>query len=35
MLVAVQWWPPDVPFDMEDMATVAKVLKEQQAERRR
>jgi len=28
-LVAVHWWPPDVPFDTDDLATVAKVLKEQ------
>jgi len=34
MLVALSWWPPNVEFDLDDLATVAKVLKEQ-AERRR
>lgn len=28
MLVAVGWWPPEIPFDTQDLETVIEVLKE-------
>jgi hypothetical protein len=35
MLVAVGWWPPDIPFDTQDMVTVAKVIEESNKRRGR
>lgn len=26
MLVAVGWWPPEIPFDTDDLTTVIKIL---------
>jgi hypothetical protein len=28
VLVAVGWWPPNIPFELQDLQTVAKVLTE-------
>jgi hypothetical protein len=33
MLVAVRWWPPDIPFDVDDLLTVGKVLEERNKRR--